>query len=85
MRTFAGNNTVAVATSMGHFQRIAGDVPVEFVMVAKETELAIGAISELVSVSAGRQVITGAAKVNPDAIAKILSVVGLRIAVAAHA
>ena len=39
-------------------------------MVAEETELAIGAISKLVGVGAGRQVITGAAKVNPNTVAK---------------
>src|SRR6185312_8418424 len=61
----------------GKLPACAGHVPVEFVMIAEETELAIRAVSKLVGVGAWRQFITGAAKVSTDAIAQILSVVRL--------
>ncbi len=52
-------------------------------MIAEETKLAIGAISKLVGVGAGRQVITGTAKVDPNPLLTVFSVVRLRVAIAA--
>ena len=54
---------------------VAGDVPIELVIILEETELASDPIMDLVEVPAGRDEAVGRAELDPDAVALVLDVV----------
>ncbi len=61
-----------------------GGIPVELVMVLKETQLAVGLIGQRIGVSCRRQNDIAAADLHAVAVGSLLDMVGLALAVALH-
>src|SRR5690606_29449225 len=61
---------------------VAGDVPVQFVEVRKESDLPCGAVADHIFMGTGVEADLGAADPNPDAVADVLGDPVFRLTVA---
>ena len=72
---------MAVAFSMGNSQRVAGHVPVQFVVLLEETELPVGAVGQRIGIFTGLEGDILAAHIHPHAVVHVLRPPRLGLAV----